>query len=97
MVNAVMGTMRRARRLKVGANVAPPEAARDINLLRERVRSCIAFGLVGILAVVVLLGMLGLLIGRLSTRDLKDLLSSLGVLTTLVGTAMGFYFGRMTK
>jgi hypothetical protein len=87
--------------MKVGAGVAPSESpavpARDINLLRERVRGWIAFGLVGILAVVVVLGMLGLLIGRLSTRELNDLLSSLGLLTTLVGTAMGFYFGRMTK
>lgn len=88
-------------RLKVGADVAPSEAAaeraRDIDFHRERVRGWIAFGLVGVLAMLFLLGVLGLLIGRLSTRDLNDLFSSLGLLTTLVGTAMGFYFGRMTK
>lgn len=88
-------------RTKVGVDVAPSEVVaareRDIDFHRERVRGWIAFGLVGVLAMVVLLGVLGLLIGRLSTPDLKDLLSSLGLLTTLVGTAMGFYFGRMTR
>jgi hypothetical protein len=69
----------------------------DLELVRERTRGRIAFALIALLSLLVLPGMGGLLFGRLSVNDLKELLSSLGVLTTLVGTAMGFYFGRITK
>jgi hypothetical protein len=52
---------------------------------------------VALLVSIVLLAVFGLLIGRLSVGDLKELLASLGLLTTLVGTTMGFYFGHVAK
>jgi membrane protein YqaA with SNARE-associated domain len=72
-------------------------AGADLELVRERTRGRIALALIALLSALVLPGMAGLLFGRLSVNDLKELLASLGVLTTLVGTAMGFYFGRITK
>lgn len=77
--------------------VASTGAGADLELVRERTRGRIALALVALLSSLVLPSMGGLLVGRLSVNDLKELLSSLGVLTTLVGTAMGFYFGRITK
>ena len=53
--------------------------------------------LIGVLAVVILLAVAAVLLGRISVADLKDLFSSMGLLTTLVGTAMGFYFGRVNN
>jgi hypothetical protein len=69
----------------------------DLELVRERTRGRIALALIALLSLLVVPGMGGLLLGKLSVNDLKELLSALGVLTTLVGTAMGFYFGRITK
>ncbi len=48
------------------------------------------------LASVVPLILLGLLFGKLSVGDVKDLAGTFGV-TQLAGLAMGFYFGRVTK
>lgn len=76
---------------------AHPAANRDIELIRERTRGRIAYALIALLAVVVLAGAVGLVLGRMSVDDVKALLSSLGTLTTLVGTAMGFYFGRVAR
>jgi hypothetical protein len=80
--------------LKAAASTA---AGIDIELVRERTRGRIAFALIALLALLVLPGVVGLLLGTLSVNNLKELLSSLGLFTTLVGTAMGFYFGRITK
>jgi hypothetical protein len=77
----------------VGSTVA----GADLELVRERTRGRIALALIALLSLLVVPGMGGLLLGKLSVNDLKELLSALGVLTTLVGTAMGFYFGRITK
>jgi hypothetical protein len=71
-------------------------AVPDLALVRERTRGWIAFAVIGPPALVSLAAVVGLLIGRVSVTDLKELFASLG-LNTLVGTAMGFYFGRVTK
>jgi len=76
---------------------SPAATIRSLDQERERIRGWIAFTLFGLLAVVVLLAVVGLLIGRLSVVELKEVFASLGLLTTLVGTAMGFYFGRATR
>jgi hypothetical protein len=84
--------------LKMGdGSTSTAAVAPDIKTIRERVRSRIAFGLVGLLVVVVSLGVLGLLIGRLSPGDLKELFFSLGLLTTLVQGIIKYYFGQMKK
>lgn len=59
-----------------------------------RGRTALAF--VVPLASVVPIALVGLLFGRLSVGEVKELLASLG-LTQLICTAMGFYFGRVTK
>lgn len=71
-------------------------ASSDLNLVRERMRGWITLGFVVPLASVAPLALLGLLVGKLSVVDVKELLAALG-LTPLVCTAMGFYFGRVTK
>jgi hypothetical protein len=83
---------RRYRRL-------PPSNMRsgEIDHVRERIRGRIACALFGLLTLVVLISVLGLVIGRLTVGDLRELFASLGPLTMLVGTLMGFYFGRVTK
>lgn len=68
----------------------------DLSLVRERMRGRLALAFVVPLASVVPLALLGLLFRRLSVGDVKELLASLG-LTPLICTAMGFYFGRVTK
>lgn len=69
----------------------------SVNQRREQVRSWIARTLVTLLISIVLVAVLGLVIGRLSVGNLKELFDSLGLLTTLVGTAMGYYFGHVAK
>jgi hypothetical protein len=64
---------------------------------RERTRRWIALAVIALLALVVVPGAVGLMRGTLSVGDVKELLGSLGVLTTLAGTAMGYYFGRTTR
>jgi len=59
-------------------------------------RGRIALAFVVPLASVVPVALLGLLLGKLSVGEVKELLASLG-LTPLMCTAMGFYFGRVTK
>jgi hypothetical protein len=59
-------------------------------------RGWITLAFVVPLTSVVPLAVLGLLFGRLSAGEMKELLASLG-LTPLICTAMGFYFGRVTK
>lgn len=75
------------------APVSDIEMARE----RERTRRWIALAVIALLASVVVPGAVGLMRGTLSVGDVRELLASLGVLTTLVGTAMGFYFGRTTR
>lgn len=83
-------------RVKDRVAVAGQSNESAIALVRERVRGGIALGLIAVLALVVLLAVAGVLLGRVSMAELRDLFSSMGVLTTLVGTAMGFYFGRVS-
>lgn len=73
-----------------------PTGASDLDLVRERTRGWIALAFIAPLASVVPLALLALVIGKLSVGDVKELFASLG-LTPLVCTAMGFYFGRVTK
>lgn len=95
-----------ARRTVAPSTAPPPPVAvaaaapvSDIEMARERERTrrWIALAVIALLASVVVPGAVGLMRGTLSVGDVKELLASLGVLTTLVGTAMGFYFGRTTR
>jgi len=65
-------------------------------MVRERMRGWLALAFVAPLASVVPLVLLGLLVGKLSVGDVKELVAAFG-LTQLVALAMGFYFGRATK
>jgi hypothetical protein len=69
----------------------------DIEMVRERTRGWIALAVIGLLALVVLSGVIGLASGKLSVNDVKELITSQTALTALVGTAMGFYFGQTMK
>lgn len=64
----------------------------DIDLHRERVRGRIVQGLVAVLSTVVAAAVVGMLTGRLSAADLKDLSFALAPITTLATTAIAFYF-----
>lgn len=72
-------------------------AVGDIEMVRERTRGLIALAVIGLLALVVLSGVIGFASGKLSVNDVKELITSQTALTALVGTAMGFYFGRTMK
>lgn len=63
----------------------------DIEIMRERVRGRLAYGLGTVLGSVVLLGMVGLFFGRFTSGDVKDVFYSL---TALVGLAGRFYFPK---
>lgn len=81
---------------------APPKPATsaavgDLEMVRERTRGRIALAVIALLALVVLSGVIGLALGRLSVNDVKELVASQTALITLVGTAMGFYFGRTMR
>lgn len=68
----------------------------DMAVVRERMRARLALAFAAPLASVVPLVLLGLLFGKLSVSDVKELVSAFG-LTQLVALAMGFYFGRVTR
>lgn len=80
---------------KSGAALAAATAS-EADLLRERMRGWLALAFVAPLASVVPIVLLGLLVGKLSVGDVKELIAAFG-LTQLVALAMGFYFGRVTK
>jgi len=52
--------------------------------------------LLGLLTSIVVVAVLGLVTRTLTMTDLNQLLASLG-LTTHIGTAIGFYFGRASS
>jgi hypothetical protein len=69
----------------------------DIEMVRERTRGRIALAVIALLALVVLSGVIGLASGKLSVNDVKELVASQTALIALVGTAMGYYFGRTIR
>ena len=73
-----------------------PSRRSALDHARECTRSWIAIALFAPLSVSVLLAVLALVFGRLTVADLKELFASLS-LNTLIGAAMGFYFGHLTK
>jgi hypothetical protein len=87
---------RRATPPASGKPGAAPPAAAEADLLRERMRGWLALAFVAPLASVVPIVLLGLLVGKLSVGDVKELVAAFG-LTQLVALAMRFYFGRVTK
>jgi len=94
-----VGRSSRSARSTVAPSTAPPKPAAstvigDIEMVRERTRATIALAVIALLALVVLSGVIGLAFGKLSVNDVKELVAAL---ITLVGTAMGFYFGRTMK
>lgn len=95
------GRSRSARSI-VAASTAPPKpkgptAVGDIEMVRERTRGRIALAVIALLALVVLSGTVGLASGKLSVNDVRELIASQTALIALVGTAMGFYFGRTMR
>lgn len=75
---------------------AEPAAGPDIALVRERTRHRLVFVGVAAYASVVPLAMVGLLLGRLSCTEVKELFAALNV-STIAMCAMTFYFGRPSK
>ena len=73
-----------------------PSGRSELDRSRERTRRWIAMALIAPLSVGILISVLALVFGRLTVAELKDLFASLN-LSTLIGIAMGFYFGRFTK
>jgi hypothetical protein len=73
-----------------------PSPTVEVDRSRERTRTGIAIALFVPLSVSVLLGVLALVIGKLTVADVKELFAALS-LNTLIGAAMGFYFGRISK
>ncbi len=60
---------------------------------RERTRGWITIALVAPVSAGLLVSVLGLALGSIKVGDLKELFNSL---SPLIGSAMGFYFGRHT-
>jgi hypothetical protein len=73
-----------------------PSARSALDHARERTRGWIALALLAPLPVGVLIAVLALVFGKLTVAELKELFASLN-LSTIIGLAMGFYFGRSTK
>ena len=89
------------RRTVVDPRTASPPAPRSrdqgkLDRARERTRGWIAITLLAPLSIGVLIAVLALAFGRLTVADLRELFASLN-LGTIMGLAMGFYFGRSTK
>jgi hypothetical protein len=65
---------------------------------REGVRARITFTLIGLLALVVVLPVLGLMLGVISVNDVKELWIFLGSpMIALASTAIAFYFRSVRK
>jgi heme A synthase len=96
-----VGRSSRPARITVATSTALAQPAMsavgDIEMVRERTRGRIALAVIGLLALVILSGVIGLASGKLSVNDVKELITSQTALTALVGTAMGYYFGRTMK
>ena len=75
---------------------AEAEGDPDIALVRERTRHRLVFVGVAAYASVVPLAMAGLLLGRLSSAEVRELFASLNV-STIAMCAMTFYFGRPSR
>jgi hypothetical protein len=78
----------------VVAEAMAPVGGLEMARERERTRRWIALAVIGLLAAVIVPGAVGLMRGTLSVGDMKELLGSLGVLITLLGTVQRFYFGE---
>lgn len=98
MVKRARPNLRAAPGLPVPATPSKAEAVAgpDIALVRERTRHRLVFVGVAAYASVVPLAMVGLLLGRLSSAEVRELFAALNV-STIAMCAMTFYFGRPSK
>jgi hypothetical protein len=72
----------------------PYDPGRD----REFVRSWVAYGLLGLLIVIVLLSFIALWAHGITKDDLKEILTIFfGPIITLLGAVTGFYYGEKSK
>lgn len=98
VVKRARPNLRAAPGLPVPATPSKAEAVAgpDIALVRERTRHRLVFVGVAAYASVVPLAMVGLLLGRLSSAEVRELFAALNV-STIAMCAMTFYFGRPSK
>jgi hypothetical protein len=90
-----VGRSSRSARSTVAPSTAPPKPAAstsvgDVEMVRERTRGRIALAVIALPALVVLLGGIGLALGKLSVNEWKELVSSQ---TGLIMLGAGGYFG----